>query len=84
MTQLEELSFNLRESDCPFFSTEELQGLLDRYGDVKAASYEGLILKSQNTTLSVAGLNCADTSKYFLRLATRYRKNNTGIMKGAF
>ena len=36
------------------------------------------LIKAEDTTLSVSGLNCADTSKYFRRLAQRYRQNNSG------
>ena len=85
MGYLEELKLNLRESDCPFFSDEELTTYYSRNGgDLKKTTYECLIVKSQNTTLSVSGLSCADTSKYFLRLATIYKPNNSGVLKGSW
>lgn len=82
MSNLEELKLIIRENDCPFFDDEELQYHLESQGSVKAAAYRCLVLKSENTTLSVSGLNCADTSAYFLRLAQMYRPNNSGRLKG--
>ena len=45
--------------------------------------YKGALMKSENTTLQVSGLSTADTSKYFLRIASMYRPSNTGILGGA-
>lgn len=84
-TVLEELKLNLREMDYPYFSDEQLQMYLDRNGgDLRVTSYECLIIKSQDTSLSVSGLSCGDTSKYFLRLASMYAPNNSGTLKGAW
>ena len=83
MGYLDELKLNLRELDCPFFSDEELELYYQKNGeDIKATSYECLVTKAQNTTLRLSGLNCSDTSKYFLRLASLYRTNNSGILQG--
>ncbi len=83
MGYLEEMKLNLRESDCPFFTDEELTAYYQKNGsDVKKATYECLIVKSQDTTLSMSGLTCADTSKYFLRLASMYQPNNSGVLRG--
>lgn len=85
MNYLNELKLNLRESDCPFFSDEELEQYYHKNGDdLKKATYECLVIKSQDTSLSVSGLSCADTSKYFLRLATMYQSNNSGILRGGW
>lgn len=81
-TQLNELKMILREKDCPFFTDEELEYYASRSKDLKEAAYNCLIVKSENTTLTVSGLSCGDTSKYFLRLAQRYRPNHSGILKG--
>lgn len=81
--KLKIISMNIRERDCPFFEDDELNYYLEKNGgDVKATSYECLILKSMDTTLSVSGLSCADTSKYFLRLASMYAPCNSGIIEG--
>lgn len=83
MTEIEELKMILREKDCPFFEDEnELSYHLSKNGSVEKAAYYCLIIKSEDTTLSVSGLNCADTSKYFRRLAQKYRPNNSGILRG--
>ena len=48
MDKLEQLKFNLREKQIPYFEDSELQALLDNNGgDVNKASYEGLILKAE-------------------------------------
>lgn len=85
MRYLDEIKLNIRESECPFFTDEELELYYSKNDkDVRKTSYECLIIKSQNTMLSVSGLNCADTSSYFLRLATMYAPNNTGVLKGSW
>ncbi len=85
MQYLDELKLNLRESDCPFFTDEELELYYERNGqDIKKTSYECLITKAQDTSLQISGLNCADTSKYFLRLASQYAPNHSGVLKGGW
>ena len=85
MTYLEEIKLNIRESECPFFTDTELEQYYERNNkDVRKTSYECLIVKSQDTSLNVSGLNCADTSRYFLRLATMYQPNNSGILSGSW
>lgn len=83
MEDKDKLKIILRESACPFFTDKELEYyLMKNGGDISKTAYECLIVKSENTTLSVSGLQCADTSKYFLRLAQEYRPNNSGILSG--
>lgn len=82
ISSLDELKMILREKDCPFFEDSELKYYLDKYGTIEKTAYYCFIIKSEDTTLSVSGLDCADTSKYFRRLAQRYRPNNSGILKG--
>lgn len=73
----------LREDACPFFSDDDLLFYLNENGgDEKKALYQCLIVKSEDTTLSISGLQAADTSKYFRRLAQRYRANNSKILPG--
>lgn len=72
----------LREEDYPLFSDEDLMFYLnENNGDVEATIYQCLIIKSEDSSISLTGLNVADTSKYFKRLAQKYRKNNSGILK---
>lgn len=80
---IEQLKLILRERDCPFFSDDELKFYLEKNGnDFNSTAYECLIVKAEDTTLSVSGLQCADTSKYFRRLAQQYRPNHSGILPG--
>ena len=73
----------LREEECPFFTDEDIEFYLsENSGNVNKTLYQMFSIKAEDTTLSVSGLNCADTSKYFRRLAQRYRQNNSGQLKG--
>lgn len=73
----------LREDECPFFTDEDVEFYLsENGGNVNKTLYQMFLIKAEDTTLSVSGLNCADTSKYFRRLAQRYRQNNSGQLKG--
>ena len=81
MSDLEELKLILREKDIPFFEDSELEYYLGQYGSVNNAAYHCLLIKAENTALSVSGLNTADSSEYFRRLAGRYRPNNSGVLK---
>lgn len=83
MDNLEDLKIVLREADCPFFEDEELAFYLrQNNGDFNSTAYQCLIIKSESTSLVLSGLEAADTSKYFRRLAQRYRKNNSGVLRG--
>ena len=78
------LRFNLRETaadsecDCPCasgFTDAALLMLLQKHGgDLRAASYEGLLLKAEDNSLTLPdGLQLSDNSNYWLRLASLYR-----------
>ena len=83
ISTLEQLKIVLREKDCPFFEDKELEYYLEvNNGDFNDTAYQCLILKSENTTLNLSGFETGDTSKYFRRVAQRYRKNNSGILRG--
>ena len=75
------LLFELREKDAPYFSQEELEYFYNKNGqDIRKTLYECLLLKAENTTLSVSGLSTTDTSSYFKMLAQKYRPNNSGVL----
>lgn len=81
---IERMKTILREDDIPFFTDENLQFYInENNGDVNAAIYQCLIIKSEDTTLSASGLTTADMSSYFKRLARRYRPWHSGIIGGA-
>lgn len=82
MTTLEEMKLLLREEDIPFFSDKELEFYLDKNNnDMNATLYECFNIKAENTTMNISGLSVADSSKYFRRLAAKYRPNNSGVLK---
>ena len=74
----------IRESMSPYFDDEEIEYYFNRNdGDVDATIYELLIVKSEDSTVSISGLNTGDTSAYFKRLASRYRRYNSGVLSDA-
>jgi len=86
MTDVEKIRFirkELREEQAPFFEDDDfLHYLTKNNGDVDATIYEMLIIKSEDSTISVSGLTTQDTSSYFKRLASRYKQFNSGVLKG--
>lgn len=83
MSDLNNLKLILREDDIPFFTEEQLNFYLEQNdGDVRATAYQCLLVKAEDTTLSLSDLSTADTSKYFRRLASRYRPFHSGILRG--
>lgn len=72
----------LREDDVPFFSDAALEFYLQRNsGDINNTLYQCLCIKAEDTTLSISGLTTADSSRYFRRLASMYRPNNSGVLQ---
>lgn len=83
MTDIERMKKILREKDIPFFDDETLQFYIDENnGNVNNALYQCLLIKAEDTTLSISGLSAADSSTYFRRLAAQYRPNNSGVLSG--
>lgn len=84
MTDIERIKKEIREDQAPYFEDEDVEFYLGKNnGDVNATIYEMLIVKSEDSTISVSGLSTQDTSSYFKRLASRYRSFNTGILLGS-
>lgn len=82
MDDIEQLKFNLREKQCPYFELSELEALLEMNSrDVKKASYEGLIIKAETTGLNVSGLTTKDSSSYFKMLASKFVQTNSGVLE---
>ena len=83
LSDVERVKKILREEECPFFSDDDIGFYLsENKGNVNKTLYQCFLIKAEDTTLSVSGLNCGDTSKYFRRLAQKYRPNNSGNLKG--
>lgn len=73
----------VRENVCPYFDDDDIEFYVDKNeGNVNAAIYELLIIKAEDSTISVSGLSTSDTSSYFRRLASRYRQYNSGVLSG--
>lgn len=83
MTDIERIKREVRENQSPYFGEEDFEYYLDKNGgDVNATIYEMLIIKSEDSTISVSGLSTQDTSAYFKRLASRYKQFNSGNLLG--
>ena len=74
---IQELKIILREETSPFFNDEELSYYLDKNdNDINKTAYECLIIKSENDNISLpGGLQVANNSQYWLRLARKYKPN---------
>lgn len=83
MTDIEIIKKELREEQSPYFEEDDFEYYLSKNnGDVKATIYEMLIIKSEDSTISVSGLSTQDTSAYFKRLASKYKTFNSCILEG--
>ena len=83
MTDIERVKREVREDQSPYFEDEDFEYYLDKNdGNVDATIYEMLIIKSEDSTISVSGLSTQDTSAYFKRLASRYKQFNSGNLTG--
>ena len=81
MTEVEIIKKELRENQSPYFEEDDFQYYLDKNnGDLNATIYEMLIIKSEDSTISVSGLSTQDTSAYFKRLASRFKRFNSGVL----
>lgn len=81
LTPEERLKIVLREEDCPFFTDEQLSFYLqENNGDFDDTAYQCLMIKSESTALVMSGFEVSDTSKYFRRLAQRYRKSYSKVL----
>lgn len=83
MTDIERIKKEIREAQSPYFDEDDFQYYLDKNnGNVNNTIYEMLIIKSEDSTITVSGLSTHDTSSYFKRLASRYKPFNSGILTG--
>lgn len=82
MTDIERVVKEIREEQAPYFTEDDLCYYLEKNnGDVNNTIYELLIIKSEDSTISVSGLSTQDTSSYFKRLASRYKRYNSGVLR---
>lgn len=82
-TTLATLKRILREDDVPFFSDADLEAYYnENHQNLSETIYCCCIMKSEDTQVQISGLSLADTSRYFLRIAQRYRPHHSGTLKG--
>jgi len=80
---IERVKIETREHQCPYFEDEDIEYYLQKNGnDVDATIYELLIIKAEDSTITVSGMTTDDTSGYFRRLASKYKRFNSGILIG--
>ncbi len=83
MTDKERIYKEIREEQSPYFEEGDIEYYLEKnHGDVNATIYEMLIIKSEDSSLSLSGVNTTDTSGYFKRLASRYKPFHSGNLIG--
>ena len=78
---LQAIRIEIRENQSPYFEDEDIQYYFQKNDeDFEATVYELLIVKSEDSSLSVSGLSTGDTSRYFKMLASKHRKYNSGVL----
>ncbi|MBQ7428434.1 MAG: hypothetical protein IJV29_19265 [Butyrivibrio sp.] len=83
MTDVERVYKEIREEQSPYFEDGDIEYYLEKnHGNVEATIYEMLIIKSEDSSLSLSGVNTTDTSGYFKRLASKYKQFNSGTLIG--
>ena len=82
MGEIQELKVILREETSPFFTDEEIAYYLEKNNyNIDAAAYECLLLKAEDDSISLpGGLQLANNSSYWLRLAKKYKPNGSKIL----
>lgn len=75
MGEIQELKLILREETSPFFTDEELAYYLEKNNwDINLTAYECFLLKAEDDSISLpGGLQLANNSNYWLRLAKQYK-----------
>lgn len=83
MTDVERVYKEIREEQSPYFEDGDIEYYLEKnHGNVEATIYEMLIIKSEDSSLLLSGVNTTDTSGYFKRLASKYKQFNSGNLIG--
>lgn len=73
LTPIQQLKFNLQETQFPYFSDEDLNTLLEMYPNINRASYEGCLIKSSNDSVSLGPINTPNNEQYWLRRANHFK-----------
>lgn len=79
----ERIMMETREYQCPYFEESDVLYYYRKNNyDVDATIYEMLLIKAEDSTITVSGMTTDDTSGYFRRLASRYKRFNSGVLRG--
>ena len=79
---LKVLKANIRENDYPFFSDEELERIFAESDyNIADASYRALVIKAESDKLQLSDMSLESSRRYWLCLASLYRRNRTGSLK---
>lgn len=70
---VEQLKFNLQETQFPYFSDADLNTLLTMHPNINRASYEGCLIKSSNDSVSLGPINTPNNEQYWLRRANHFK-----------
>ncbi len=82
ITTIDIIKRETREAQSPYFEDGDIEYyLVKNNGDINNTIYELLIIKSEDSTIQVSGLSTHDTSGYFKRLASRYKRFNSGVLQ---
>lgn len=73
LSAIEQLKFNLQESQFPYFSDDDLNTLLKMYPNINRASYEGCLIKSSNDSVSLGPINTPNNEQYWIRRAKHFK-----------
>lgn len=80
---IERIRKEIREDQAPYFTPDDFEYYLKKHGgDIEAVVYEMLIIKSEDSTITVSGLSTKDTSSYFKRLAAMHKRFNSCTLGG--
>ena len=82
MGEIQELKLILREESSPFFSEEELYYYYEKNEcNLNKTAYECLLIKAEDDSISLpGGLELANNSSYWLRLAKKYKPNGSRVL----
>lgn len=73
LTPIDQLKFNLQETQFPYFSEEDLTTLISMYPNINRASYEGCLIKSSNDSVSLGPINTPNNEQYWIRRANHFK-----------
>ncbi|MGX8125690.1 hypothetical protein ACWTV9_05525 [Clostridioides difficile] len=77
----EDLKIILKEDSSQFFSEKEIDFYLEQNNcNLRATAYTMLLLKAEDDSLALTGLNIPSNQNYWLRLAKKYKPNTSGVL----